>query len=596
MILVYLIVILMLGGLLSWIVGKKNALACRWISLLAVLTDLVIIVAYWISVYDKVEITSKQSWLVDIQKQWIPQFGVTFHFAMDGLSLLMTVLTLFLGALAVVVSWKEINERIGFFHFNMLWLLAGILGVFLSVDMLLFYFFWEVMLVPMYFLLAIWGHENRRYAGMKFFLFTQLSGLLMLIAIIGLYFIHGNNTGQYTFDYFALIGTSFSGTTGFWLMCGFLIAFLVKLPALPFHSWLPDAYTQSPTGGSVILAGLMSKTAAYGILRFVLPFFPDSSQVIAPVIIIIGIAGILYGAKLAYAQTDLKRMIAFSSLSHMGFILVGIFSFQALAYQGTVIEMIAHGISISALFIVAGAINARTGSRDMNQMGRFWEQIPKMGGITLIFVLATLGLPGLGNFIAEFLILAGAFQTNMVLAIIATLGLVASMIYALVILQKIFQGERKKEWTLSDFSARELTVMGSLIIAIVWLGIYPQPVIKTVQPVINNMKMQEDAFYYDNRYQPENYNSSAAMSQSGIDESAREENVMHYQSSTSLDLGMDIEQPTATKHGQRWFHSTQSPYPVTVGPDGKLIEVHPTNLFNYQPVYHSSSSKKGGVK
>jgi NADH-quinone oxidoreductase subunit M len=526
----------MIGGLLSWIAGKKNALACRWISLTAVLAALVMIVVYWISVYDKVEITSKQSWLVDLNVQWIPQWGVSFHLAMDGLSLLMTVLTLFLGALSVIVSWKEINTRVGFFHFNILWLLAGILGVFLSMDMLLFYFFWEVMLIPMYFILAIWGHENRRYAGMKFFLFTQLSGLLMLIAIIGLYFIHGNNTGQYSFDYFELIGTSLSAKAGFWLMCGFLIAFLTKLPALPFHSWLPDAYTQSPTGGSVILAALMSKTAAYGILRFVLPFFPDAAQEIAPVVIIIGVAGILYGAKLAYAQSDLKRMIAFSSLSHVGFILVGIFSFQALAYQGTIIEMIAHGISISALFIIAGAINARTGNRDVNLMGRFWEQIPKMGGITLIFVLATLGLPGLGNFIAEFLILAGAFQTNMVLAIIATLGLVASMIYALVILQKIFQGERKKEWTLSDFSTRELVAMGSLIIAIVGLGVYPQPVIKTVQPVINNMKMKDDAFRYDKMYHLGNDKASAPTSQSGIDEKNTKTNIGYIQSVFNFSL------------------------------------------------------------
>lgn len=490
MILVCLIIILMFGGLLSWIAGKWSAIACRWIALLAVLTDFIIITVYWITAYDKVDITSQKSWLVHFQKEWIPQFGISFHLAMDGLSLLMIVLTLFLGALSILVSWKEINKSIGFFHFNVLWLLAGILGVFLSVDLILFYFFWEVMLVPMYFILAIWGHENRRYAGMKFFLFTQLSGLLMLIAIIGLYFIHGNNTGQYSFDYFALLGTSLSAKTGFWLMCGFLIAFAVKLPVVPFHSWLPDAYTQSPTAGSVILAALMSKTAAYGILRFVLPFFPDAAKTIAPLAILLGVVGILYGAKMAYAQSDLKRMIAFSSLSHMGFIMVGIFSFQVLAYQGVVIEMIAHGISISALFIIAGAINARTQNLDMNQMGRFWEQIPKMGGITLIFVLATLGLPGLGNFIAEFLILAGAFQVNMVLAIFATLGLVASMIYSLVILQKIFHGERRKVWTLQDFSTRELVVMGSLIITIVWLGIFPQPVIKTVQPVFENVEYQ----------------------------------------------------------------------------------------------------------
>jgi NADH-quinone oxidoreductase subunit M len=490
MILVDLIIILMLGGFLSWIVSKWSALAARWIAFVAVVIDFILTLILWLGGGSHVNILTRGQWIRDFQLKWIPELGVSFHLALDGLSLVMIALTLFIGGLSILVSWKEIRERIGFFHFNILWLLAGILGVFLSMDLLLFYFFWEVMLVPMFFILGIWGYENRKFASIKFFLFTQLSGLLMLIAILGLYFVHGHQTGTYTFDYFALLGTSIPGKLAFWLMCGFLIAFVVKLPALPFHSWLPDAYTQSPTAGSVILAGLMSKTAAYGMLRFVLPLFPDAARTIAPLAILLGVAGILYGAKMAYAQKDLKRLVAFSSLSHMGFIMVGIFSFQALAYQGTVLEMVTHGISISALFIIAGALKARTGTRDMSEMGGFWKQMPAMGGITLIFVLASLGLPGLGNFIAEFLILAGAFQSSVLWAVLATVGLISSMIYSLVILQRIFHGQPQKEGKLVDFSAREFIIMACLIIVIFWLGFFPPKVISTVSPVFDKLEQQ----------------------------------------------------------------------------------------------------------
>ncbi|MGH2643388.1 MAG: complex I subunit 4 family protein, partial [Chitinophagaceae bacterium] len=254
--------------------------------------------------------------------------------------------------------------------------------------------------------------------------------------------------------------------------------------------WLPDAYVQSPTAGSVILAGLMTKTAAYGILRFVLPLFPHNAHVIAPLMLLLGVIGILYGAKMAYAQTDLKRLVAFSSLSHMGFILIGIFSFTALSYQGTLMEMVTHGISISALFIIAGAIHERTKDREMGLTGNFWEQMPRMGGITLIFVLASLGLPGLGNFIAEFLVLGGAFQAHTLWGILAAIGLVGSMIYSLVILQRIFHGESRKEWKLADFSPRELIVMACLIIVIFWLGFFPQKVLNTTQPVFDQIEQQ----------------------------------------------------------------------------------------------------------
>lgn len=500
MILVNLILILLIGGAISWIAGQRSKIASKWIAFLAVAVDFVIAVSFWMK--NPVGLSDigsgESSWLVDIQKDWIPQLGVSFHFAMDGLSLVMAVLTLFVGTLSVLASWNEIKARIGFYHFNLLWLLAGILGVFFAMDMLLFYFFWEVMLIPMFFLMGIWGYNKRKYASIKFFLYTQISGLLMLLAILGLFFVHGSTTHNYTFDYFELIGTSFSGQLGFWLMCGFLIAFIVKLPGFPFHSWLPDAYDQSPTAGVVILAGLMTKTAAYGVLRFVLPLFPDAAHTIAPTVMLLGVIGVLYGAKMAYAQTNLKRLIAFSSFSHMGFILLGVFSFEALAYQGTVMEMLAHGVSISALFIIAGVLQDRTGIRDIRQMGGFWKQMPRMGAITMIFVLATVGLPGLGNFIAEFLILAGTYQASILWAVLGSLGLIGSMIYGLNILQRIFHNQNipdiaEKKWYLVDFSPREHLVMACLIIAIIWLGLFPQKIFDTVKPVFDQLEEKTQA-------------------------------------------------------------------------------------------------------
>ena len=355
--------------------------------------------------------------LTEFSGNWIPFFGIQLHLALDGLSLLLLILTYFIGILAILISWREITYKTGFFHFNILWILAGITGVFLSMDLFLFYFFWEVMLIPMYFLIGIWGHENRIYASYKFFIFTQASGLLMFIAIIALYLIHGHNTGLYTFDYQELIGTDMTPRAEMLIMGGFLAAFLVKLPVVPFHSWLPDAHTEAPTAGSLILASLMLKTGAYGLLRFVVPLFPHASEAFAPAGMILGVAGILYGAVLAFAQTDLKRLVAYTSVNHMGFIVLGVFAFNEMAYQGVVMQMIAHGISTGALFIISGQLYERLHTRDLRKMGGLWEQVPAMGAIGLVFVMASLGLPGLGNFIAEFLTLTGVFRVNVLVCL-----------------------------------------------------------------------------------------------------------------------------------------------------------------------------------
>jgi NADH-quinone oxidoreductase subunit M len=473
MILLWLIASLLAGGVLAWIAGLWQERLARWVSLLIFGADLVMVAAYWID--HPSPISPSARWLAEVNWTWIRRFGISFHLGWDGLSLMMVALSLLLGLLSVLSSWTQIKDRTGFFHFNILWTIAGIVGVFLALDLFLFYFFWEMMLIPMYFLIGIWGHRDRIHASFKFFLFTQASGLFMLVSILALYFIQGRATGLYSFDYAHLAAVSLSPAKSFLLMMGFLVAFFVKLPAIPLHTWLPSAHTEAPTAGSVILAGLMLKTGAYGILRFVLPVFPDSARRLAPAAMILGVAGILYGAKLAFAQNDLKRLVAYSSISHMGFILLGAFSGNGLALQGVVLQMICHGISTGALFILVGAIDERIQTRDMGEMGGLWARAPRMGAAGMLFAMASLGLPGLGNFIAEFLVLLGVFKVDRSLAVLGSLGLIASTIYALWMVQRVFHGKLKPARKIPDLNPREILVMASLALAIIWLGVYPQP-------------------------------------------------------------------------------------------------------------------------
>jgi NADH-quinone oxidoreductase subunit M len=479
MILAWLIIILMGGGLIAWIAERWSKDFSRWISLVALLIDFTIAITIWFQNYFTGS-SPMSEWLIIFSKPWIPNFGISFQLGLDGLSLLMLLLTFFLGILAVLTSWKEIQNKVGFFHFNLLWVLAGITGVFITLDLFLFYFFWEVMIIPMYFLIGIWGHENKRYAAYKFFIFTQAGGLLMLLAILALYFLHGRTTGNYTYDYNVLLAAQLPQDVTRWIMLGFLIAFMVKLPVVPFHTWLPDAHSQAPTAGSLILAGLLLKTGAYGIMRFVIPLFPDASHEIAKLAMALGVIGILYGAVLAFAQTDLKRLVAYTSVSHMGFIMLGAFSFNEIAMQGVVMQMITHGISTGALFILSGAIYERIHTRDITKMGGFWPQMPQMGGITMVFVMASLGLPGLGNFIAEFLTLVGAWRATHMLTIFAAIGLVGATIYSLRIMQRVFYGPLlQSNQHLMDLSLRERLIMVPLVVVIIGLGLFPQPILNT---------------------------------------------------------------------------------------------------------------------
>jgi len=485
MMLAGMIMVLLTGGLLSWVAARWNAVLSKWIALLAVVADLCLAGYWWFQFRDTAP--AGASWFIDYKTSWIPSFGIGFHVAMDGLSLVLLLLTFFLGILAVLCSWQEIKERTGFFYFNLLWTLAGISGVFVAMDLFLFYFFWEVMLVPMFFLISIWGDANRRYAAYKFFIFTQAGGLLMLLAILALYFIHGQQTGTYTFDYFSLLHTSIASSVSPWILSGFLIAFAIKLPVVPFHNWLPDAHGEAPTAGSLLLAGLLLKTGAYGIIRFALPLFPRESAAIAWWAILAGVIGIVYGALLAFAQTDLKRLIAYTSVSHMGFVLLGIFSFREIAMQGAVMQMLTHGISTGALFVMAGMLKERLHTRDIERMGGLWTSLPVMGGVALLFTMASLGLPMLGNFIAEFLILLGTFSASAPFAVIASFGLVLSALYSLRMVRKVFLGPAATDLPLKDLSARELLILAAMSTGIIALGLYPQPVIDMVRTTVRQL-------------------------------------------------------------------------------------------------------------
>jgi len=352
--------------------------------------------------------TAHPQWTIEFRAEWIPRLGISFHLGMDGLSLLLVVLTNVLGVMAVGCSWKEIQQNVGFFHLNLLWNLGGVVGVFLTLDLFLFFFLWEMMLVPMYFLIALWGHnapggKGRIYAANKFFIFTQASGLLMLVAILGLVLANYHNTGVLTFDYEDLLKAQLAPHLEYVLMLGFFIAFAVKMPVIPIHSWLPDAHSQAPTAGSVDLAGILLKTAAYGLLRFGLPLFPHASAEFAPIAMWLGVIGIIYAALMAFAQTDIKRLVAYTSISHMGFVLIGIYAGTTQALQGVVIQMIAHGISAGAMFILCGEIYERLHTRDLRKMGGLWARFPYLPPIALFFAMASLGLPGMGNFVGEFL-------------------------------------------------------------------------------------------------------------------------------------------------------------------------------------------------
>lgn len=494
MLLPWLILIPFIGGLLCWQCERFGTPVPRWIALLAMgLTLALSLLLWWQGGYTIARAQGLPQWQVVYLLLWIPRFGISVHLALDGLSLLMVVLTVLLGMLAIFCSWREIQRYQGFFHLNLLWILGGVIGVFLAIDMFLFFFFWEMMLVPMYFLIALWGHKasdgkTRITAATKFFIYTQASGLVMLVAILGMVLVHYNATGVWTFNYEDLLRTQMSERLEYLLMLGFFLAFAVKMPVVPLHGWLPDAHSQAPTAGSVDLAGILLKTAAYGMLRFILPLFPHASHQFAPIAMGVGVVGIFYGAWVAFSQTDIKRLIAYTSVSHMGFVLIAIYSGSQLAYQGAVVQMIAHGLSAAGMFIICGQLYERLHTRDMRQMGGLWGRLSFIPALSLFFAVATLGMPGTGNFVGEITILFGSFPVVPVITVISTFGLVFASVYSLTLMQRAYYGPAKSTVPLPVTTLRERLIILLLVVLLVLLGFFPQPIMDTSAAAMSNIQ------------------------------------------------------------------------------------------------------------
>ena len=486
-----LILVPFIAGFICWIVDKLDDKLPRYIALFGMLITLGLTVALWNSGTYNYELGAKvPTWSAEFMLPWISTLGINIHLAVDGLSLLMVGLTALLGVLAVGCSWGEIQKNIGFFHLNLLWSLGGVIGVFLAIDLFLFFFFWEMMLVPIYFLIALWGHKgadnkSRVYAATKFFIYTQVAGLIMLIGILGLVVYGYMMTGMIGFDYNYLLGVANTldaklPSVAYALMICMFIGFAVKLPVFPLHGWLPDAHAQAPTAGSVDLAGILIKTAAYGLLRFVMPFFPAASAQFADIAIIFGLIGISYGAWCAFQQTDMKRLLAYTSISHMGFVLLALYAGNILTFQGLMIMMLAHGISSAALFIMCGQVYERLHTRDLRKMGGIRGQFQYLPFFLMFFVAALVGIPGLGNFIGEFLILMGSFEKFPTFTILAAISLVLAGLYGLILIHKAMFGtpneEQKQHYTnpLKDLNAREIVILLICAVALLWLGIYPQ--------------------------------------------------------------------------------------------------------------------------
>ncbi|HSE94112.1 MAG TPA: NADH-quinone oxidoreductase subunit M [Methylomirabilota bacterium] len=430
---------------------------------------------------------------------WIPSLGVGYHVGVDGISLLLVLLTTLLTPIALASAAHAVEDRAKEFGVVMLLLETGMTGVFVSLDLFLFYVFWEAMLIPMYFVIGVWGGANRIYAAVKFVLYTMAGSVLMLVAILALYFQHGAATGTHTFDLPTLARWVMEpGPAQTLMFLAFAFAFAIKVPLFPFHTWLPDAHVEAPTAGSVILAGVLLKMGTYGFLRFCLPLFPHASLAFGPLVFTLAVVGIVYGAWVSTVQPDLKKLVAYSSVSHLGFVMLGIFTLNSQGLVGGVIQMINHGLSTGALFLMVGMIYERRHTRLIADFGGLWAVTPAFSALFLIVVLSSLGLPGLNGFVGEFLILVGAFRVNGLLAAAATTGIIFAAVYLLWMYQRVVFGPLTHEENrrLPDLTPREWALVAPLVLLIVWIGVYPAPFTRpteaTVEALIAQVQTKAD--------------------------------------------------------------------------------------------------------
>ncbi len=474
----------LIGVLVILFLKPEWKTAIRWIALVASTATFAISV---------VMLTYFQLGNPDIQMEinipWFQFAGwtISYHLGVDGLSILLVLLTTLLTPLAIISTWNAIEDRVKEFMIFFLLLEVGMLGVFVSLDLFLFYIFWEFSLVPMYFIIGMWGGPRRMYAALKFFLYTMAGSILMLLAILWL----GINQG--TFSVTELIANgNIPANIQFWLFLAFAAAFAIKVPMWPLHSWLPDAHVEAPTAGSVILAGVLLKLGTYGFVRFNLSMFPSAAVKLAPWIAGLAVIGILYGAAVSYAQKDAKKLVAYSSVSHLGFVMLGLFALNAQGIEGGILQMINHGISTGALFLVVGMIYERRHTREMDAFGGLWKVMPIYGAMTLVVTLSSMGLPGLNGFVGEFTILLGAFGSAYIspwFAGLAAIGIILAAIYLLFMFQKLFLGPLEKEENkiLKDINWREIATLVPLLVLIFWIGLYPKPFFTIMGPAVNKL-------------------------------------------------------------------------------------------------------------
>ena len=436
---------------------------------------------------------------------WIPAFGISYSVGVDGMSLFLVLLTTFLMPIVVLASWGDVHKRVKEYMIFLMLMETGMLGAFVATDLFLFYVFWEIMLVPMYFLIGVWGGERRIYAAIKMVIYTMAGSLLMLVAILYLAIMQQQQSGMFSFDLLRLYDFSLPLEAQRWLFAAFALAFAIKVPMFPLHTWLPDAHTEAPTGGSVILAGVLLKMGTYGFLRFAIPLFPLAAREALPFIAALAVIGIVYGALVCMIQPDLKRLVAYSSVSHLGFVMLGMAALNVPGVEGSIYQMLNHGLSTGGLFLAVGIIYERRHTRLIREFGGLWQQLPVYGAIFMVVMLSSVGLPGLNGFIGEFLILVGAFGTYRTAAIIATSGVLLGAVYMLWMYQRVMFGPltNPANRTLLDLSKREILVFAPIIVMFFVMGMYPKPFLTRMEPSVQAYlsRMQQKMAAADARVQ-----------------------------------------------------------------------------------------------